>query len=443
MRTASRCLLLLGAAAAFVAPRLANAGIEDTFGLGPRAMAMGGSYAARPGDFAAAYYNPAGLAPAGAAEEHGGFFEGSLGLAYAHPTLHVTGPSGRGLPTPPTPDTAGAVIGARFSVGQPFHIDGLDAGLSVYMPPHLFRWSIRPDDDVQWGLLTDRTQVLSTHIGLAYRVTRWLSVGAGLRVLFDVQTIIRGHVTNVTLENDPMTGNPVVHTNTQLGTDAQVFGTVSPLAGIVLTPLDALHVGLVYRQRSYVDDWGNTMITGVPDLGNLGYSHRFSHYFEPTEVTAAVSADLGAGIDVSADLTYNRWSEALTTNRNFFGDGIWGDTVTPAFGAHWQVVPSFALMAGYRFQKSPLDNFGGQTNLLDNDRHAASTGFELDLAKLTPALDARLTIGLEYVLLVERSDSKDFRRFPSDGALLSNPGYPSYSYGGHLLAGAAGVEARW
>ena len=65
----------------------ATAGVEDTFGLGPAPMALGGSYAARPGDSAAAYYNPAGLAQWGHKREHGGFFELTLGAIYAHPTL--------------------------------------------------------------------------------------------------------------------------------------------------------------------------------------------------------------------------------------------------------------------------------------------------------------------------------------------------------------------
>jgi long-chain fatty acid transport protein len=428
---------LLAAFAVAVAASPARAGIEDSLGLGARAMSLGGSYAARPGDFASAYYNPAGLAPGGRVEEHGGFFEASLGYVYAHPTLHVTGPGGRELSTPEAKDTSGAVVGARFSVGQPFGVDGLDMGLSLFVPAHLFDWSIRPDDDVQWALLTDRTQVMSTHLGLAWRAARWLSIGIGLRVLFDAQTLTRGEVTGVALENDPQTGKPVIRTTTRLGTDAQVFGRVSPLMGITLTPVDELRIGLVYRQKSYVDDWGNTIINGVPELGTMGFTHEFAHYFEPSEATAAVSADLGPRLDVSADLTFARWSEALSTNRNFFGSGIWGDTWTPAFGARFRAAPHLSLMGGYRFQKSPLDNLGGPSNLLDNDRHVASLGAEVDVA------DFRFTAGVQETFLVERTETKDFRRFASDDALLANPGYPSYHYGGHMIAGTAAVEARW
>jgi len=447
-----RLVFLLGLAGALsVAPR-ARAGIEDSLGVGADAMSLGGSYAARPGTFASAYYNPAGLAPGGSKPEHGGFFELSIGAVFAHPQLHVTGANGNELfrpevasqpgvvPSPhPVEDSAGVLVGTRFSVGQPFHLDGLDFGLAVFVPAHLFNWADRPDDDVQWALLEDRTQVLSAHAGLAYRVTPWLSLGAGVRVLFNTQTDTNGMVTNVALVNNK------VQTSTQLGTDAQVYGQAFPTFGALFTPIDRARFGLVYRQASYVNDWGTTRITGVPDLGTIGYSSHFAHYYQPTEVTLAASFDLTSRIDVSADLTYNRWSDALSNNLNFWGPGRWGDTLTPAFGARLRATGALLVMAGYRFQKSPLDNFGGPSNLLDCDRHVASVGFDLHLGKLVgkPAFDAHATAGLQYTLLMDRTEVKDPRRFSSDPAWINNPGYPSYTYGGHMIAGQLAVEARW
>jgi hypothetical protein len=177
----------------------------------------------------------------------------------------------------------------------------------------------------------------------------------------------------------------------------------------------------------------------------MGYTHRFAHYFEPTQVTLAASADLGPDFDVSFDLTYARWSEAVSTNHNAQGAGIWGDTWTPAAGARFKATNAFSLSAGYRFQKSPLDNFGGPTNLLDNDRHVVAMGGEAHLGRLfsDESLDASLSVGLEHILLVERTETKDYRRFASDRAWQENPGYPSYRHDGHVLATMIGVEARW
>ena len=424
----------------------ARAGFEDSLGVGPEAMALGGSFAARGGSYASVYYNPAGLSPVG---EHGGFLEITAGAVYAHPTLHVTGANGGPLfttgidgTTPaPVADTGGVLLGARFSVGRPLKIDGLNLGLSVFIPGQLFDWNIRPDDDIQWALLGDRTQVISIHGGLGWRINRFLSVGVSVRVLFNTQTNNTGEVTAVTI--DPKTGG--VDAAAQIGSDAQVFAQAYPIVGVLITPIERLRLGLVYRNASYVNDWGTTQINGVPDLGSIGYSDHFAHYYEPLEVTLAASFDVTPRFDVSADVTYARWSDALSTNLNFWGPGRWGDAVIPAFGARFRATSALALMAGYRFQKSPIDNFGGPSNLLDCDRHIESLGLDLHLGKLlhAPTFDVHLTAGLQYTVLVERTEVKNPQLFPSDALYYSNPGYPSYSYGGHMVATQATLQARW
>ena len=143
-------------------------------------------------------------------------------------------------------------------------------------------------------------------------------------------------------------------------------------------------------------------------------------------------------------MTWARWSAALSTNHNAQNSPVWGDTWTPATGARWRAHRALALLGGYRYQRSPLGNFGGPSNLLDNDRHAVSLGLESELERwLTPGFDATANLALEHVILVERSETKDYRRFSSDTALQKNPGYPSYVYGGRILALSAGLEARF
>ncbi len=429
-----------------IAPR-ARAGFEDSLGVGPEAMALGGSFAARGGSYASTYYNPAGLSPRG---EEGGFFELVAGGVYAHPVLHATNAFGQNLSMPSAtqggpamgvPDTGGFLLGARFSVGRPLKIDGLSFGLALFVPGHFLSWFNRPDEDVGWELLADRTQVLSVHAGLSYRINRYISVGASVRAFFNTQTNVTGQVTSLAL--DPKTGQ--INVTTRLGVDSQVYGQVSPILGVLVTPFDWLRFGAVYRHPSYVNDWGTTVINGVPDLGSIGYFAHFAHYYEPLEVTLAASVDVTPRFDVSADVTYARWSDAVSNNFNFWGPGRWGDTVVPSFGARWRATDALAVMAGYRFQKSPIDNFGGPSNMLDCDRHVASVGFDLHLGKLLrqPSFDVRLTGGLQYTVLVDRTEVKDPARFPTDALYYANPGYPSYTYGGHMLGAQATVEARW
>jgi hypothetical protein len=439
-------LAVFAAAAALAVSARAHAGFEDTLGVGPEAMALGGSFAARGGSYASTYYNPAGLSPSG---EHGGFLEIVAGGVYAHPELHATGANGQNLLMPAAKvggaplgvgDTGGFLLGTRFSLGKPFKLEGLNFGFAMFVPGHFLSWYDRPDDDMQWELLDDRTQVISLHAGLAYRFNRFLSVGVGLRALFNTQTNVTGAVTSLQLQPS---GDIAVQT--QLGTDAQVYGAVYPIVGLLVTPIERLRLGLVYRNASFVDDWGTTRIDGVPDLGTIGYFSHFAHYYEPLEVTLAASFDLTPRLDVSADVTYARWSDAISNNRNFWGSGRWGDTVVPAFGLRWKATSALSVLAGYRFQKSPIDNFGGPTNMLDCDRHVESLGFDLHIGKLIkqPTFDVHVTAGLQYTMLVDRTEVKDIRRFPTDALYFANQGYPSYSYGGHMIAGQATLEARW
>lgn len=425
----------------------ARAGFEDSLGVGPEAMSLGGSFAARAGSYANAYYNPAGLAPVG---EKGGFLEMSAGGVYAHPVLHATSATGAELLTPPAtlggsplgvPDTGGFLFGTRFSVGRPFKIDGLDMGLAVFIPGHLFEWLDRPDDDVRWALMDDRMQVISVHAGLAYRINKYFSFGVSIRALFNAQTNTNGEVSSVDV--DPKTGQIITHT--RLGTDSQVYGQAYPIVGVLVTPIDRLAIGLVYKNQSYVNDWGTTRITGVPDLGSIGYTSHFTHYFEPMQLTLAAKLDVTPTFDVSADVTWAKWSDALSNNLNFWGPGRWGDTIVPALGLRWKPTSALSLMAGYRYQKSPIDNLGGPSNMLDCDRHVGSLGLDLHLGKLfsAPTFDVHLTGGLQYTVLVDRTEVKDPRRFPTDALFFANPGYPSYTYGGHMVATQATLEARW
>jgi len=418
----------------------AHAGFEDSLGVGPEAMSLGGSFAARAGSYANAYYNPAGLAPVG---EKGGFLDMAVGAVFAHPTLHASLPNGNVLLTPSAvlngapqevADTGGFLFGARFSVGRPFKLDGLDMGLAIFIPGHLFDWHDRPDDDVRWQLMDDRNQVISIHAGLAYRINKYISLGLSVRALFNAQTNTTGEATSVEL--DKTTKQIITHT--RLGTDSQVFGQAYPIAGVLITPIDRLRLGVVYRNKSYVDDWGTTRISGVPDLGTIGYSSHFTHYFEPMQLTLAASFDITQSLDVSADVTWARWSEALSNNLNFWGPGRWGDTIVPAFGLRWKATNALSLMMGYRYQRSPIDNLGGPSNMLDCDRHVESLGLDVNFLKMF-----RFTAGLQYTVLVDRTEVKDPRRFPTDALFHSNPGYPSYTFGGHEIATQATLEARW
>ncbi len=433
-----RSVLGLALALAALSPALARAGTEDLYGAGPRELALAGSVAARSGTFGATYHNPAGLSDPTRGD---GFLEAAAGFLHIHRDLHVTGANGANVAAAPTPDSFGLQLGARFGFGG--LLRGLAGGLSLWLPRHLFRWTIAPDDDVQWAFDTDRTDVIGANFGFSYRIAPAISLGVALRLSFAIQTNTTGFVTDLTLVKNPQTGGNVVKTSTQLGTDSEVYARVTPIAGVLFTPLPALRIGLVYHHPVFIDDWGSTRIQGVPDLGDLGYTHRYAHYYEPASVTAAVAVALGERVDVSADVAWEHWGDALGTNRNFYGDGVWGDVFTFAMGARVRAARGLAINVGYKYRPTPIDPLGGPSNVIDADRHGAAFGFELDLGAFTRSFDARIIAALAPTWLVAHTDAKDYRRFSSDEAWQKNPGYPSITYGGHTLGTSLGIEARW
>lgn len=425
-------------------PLAAEAQVADTLGLGPTAMAVGGSMATRTG-WAAVHYNPGALTLGGSAPETPGFVELSTGVIAAHPITFAERSDGSDLAlADPAADTLGVTVGGRADLGPTLGLRGLVAGFSFYNPTDVvFAWRIHPDDRPQWLFLADRTRHLGVDFGLGYRVASWLGLGASLRVGFDAETHTTGRVTSVENATDPKTGAPYVDVHTELGENVTVVGKVAPTLGALITPADDTRIALVWRAHLYVDDFGWTRTQDVPVSSDIGYVHRFAHYYEPDEFVAGVARDLG-DFSASLDVSYQRWSSGLSSSHLDLA-GRWGDTVVPSLGLDWRARATLVLHAGYRFVKSPYSNFSGPTNLLDNDQHVGSLGARVQLARLGPARGDALWLAgaVRAAWLVTREETKDWRRFPSDAALEANPGDPGYRWGGAVLGSSLALEATW
>ncbi len=438
----SRLALAAVLALATAAPARADA--ENGLGLGPRAGALAGAVGATPIGSSAVHYDPAALA-LGDAEP--GFAELAVAFLWAHPLLWVEGVDGQEAPelaADPEP-TAALLVGTRFDLGHAFGLRGLHAAFALYTPAaHIFEYDNHPDDRPQWLMWTDRTQHLSVWAGLGVRVTEWLSLGASVRVLFDIELFTTGRVLGVEETTDPRTGEMTVSAETELGEELTVFGRASPILGAVVTPVPDLSFGLAWRGATRVDDWGWARVGGeAAGLGNLGYVYRFSHYYRPHEIALSAAWEVRTDLRLSSELTWAMWSRAVGGSFDRL-PGRFGDTLVPAVGVEWAVRPGLDVLAGYRFVRAPFDNLGGPTNLLDNDRHEPSVGMEIALDRLTGEdLPFVLSWSFRLAALSSREERKDWRRFESDADLTHNPGYPGYRHGGVVPSAQAGVEARW
>jgi long-subunit fatty acid transport protein len=434
--------LVLALAAILAITSTARADLEDELGLGPEAAALGGAVTAVPIGFASLHYAPAllahrGMRPGGARLQ--------LGYIYGNPIVHVTGLDGHPLGTARVAETSSVFIGASFDLAHELGLEGLVGAIAISTPvTSMFSYTVRPDDELQWMTLTDGSSHLSIEAGLAYRPVDWLSFGLAARLALAVELFTSAGVTTVDTYVDPMTHDTVIDVGTRIGARGGVSARVSPIASVAIMPIPELRIGVTYRGASYVDDWGWSRVQGVPGLGDIGYVHRFAHWVRPHEVALGAAVRPLPELEISADLTWEHWQEAVTGNWDA-APGRFGDIFVPAVGVRVTAAPGVDLLAGYRFVRAPYSNFGGPSNLLINDTHHASLGVAAALDALTGQADLPFTIRASFRLsiLEEAREAKDFREFRDDPTWMRNAGYPGYVFGGVVPSAQVSVEARW
>lgn len=430
-------------------PSVGHANLEELLGLGPQPMAVGLAATGGAGHFSLAYYNPAGLSAlphAGRPREAPGFVELSFGLMYTRPVLDVDGATPTGTGARSDRDSWGWYLGSRLDLGNAIGLEGLVLGADVYFPGrHIFVFGSAPDEQLQWLNLADQTARVGSNIALSYRITDWLSVGVGIRILFDVVAYTTATILATGMGVDSETGAEVVDLDVRLGEDVSVFGRVAPTLGVQIAPIDRLRIGLTWRGETGIEDFGWTRVEYAPAVGTIGFVHRFAHHLEPHRVALGLSAQPHDRVRLAADLVWSNWSTARTPEAVRLMDGRFGDTWTPAVGIEADVHEHVRVSGGYRFARAAFDNFDGPTNLLDNDRHVVSAGAELrfDDLGVDGAFGMRVRAAGRLAVLVEREETKDFRRFPDDVALETNPGYPGYTHGGLVPSLALEVEGGW
>jgi long-subunit fatty acid transport protein len=284
--------------------------------------------------------------------------------------------------------------------------------------------------------------------GLAYRPVDWLSIGVAARLGLAVSLYTTAAETSI----DTMAMPGIITVHTDIGAQGQVSARLSPIASIAVMPIDELRIGVTYRAASYIDDWGWSRVQGVPGFADIGYVHRFAHWVRPHEVAIGASGRFAPWLELSADLTWQHWSEAMTGNHDP-GSGRFGDTFVPAVGARITATHGLDLMLGYSYVRAPWQNFGGPSNLLINDTHQASVGAAARLDELTndPTLTFTLRASFRLSILDEAHETKQWERFPNDAALMRNPGafvdasgnVSGYGFGGFVPSVQLSAEARW
>ena len=403
----------------------------DTFGIGPKATALGGAVTAQSNDVYSIYYNPAGLT-----QLKGGQFSAAIQMCDPDLKFHdytvtngTTDLPGSGANIK---DDSDNLFIPFMGYAQPIN-ENLAFGVAVYVPFGL---------DVKWkdDTLGAKNWFHSYYIRetftptLSYKINDQLAVGAGvalgksksgaekilnyplaastamgLPTSFDTFSTANQTAVYTGAYTSAMTatgGNTAASaaaattaakTYTALALTHAVDGkkleleledsfNYSANAGIQYTPNDKVAVGLTYRGRAKADFDGDVTINGVKvTTADMSYDH-------PEQVQVGVMVKPVPSVTMEMDVVWTNWSINKTQLTEFSTPllGIlpsetlnrkWNDTNQIRLGAEWQVNELVALRCGYFYDPSPIPDDTFDIMWPDADRKTYSIGTGLNFGK--------------------------------------------------------------
>lgn len=425
----------------------ARAGSFDLFGHTPRDIGMGGAMTAAVVGYSALFYNPGALT---LDRSH----SLALGLQLATHDLYVEREDPSASPETANPDThIGLSFGWVKSVGGLFE-NRLALGLSLSLPlERLVRVQGVDPAAPQFYLYQNLADKLLIHLGAAYELAEWISLGAGLQILADLNG-------RAALDLDLLAG---VFSGRSMS--VTLMPTIAPVVGLHLRPgLDdggRLKLGLAFRGASELSfdlpvsvragdaldlqiDVQQTVLYTPPTF-SLGVSYAFDDS-EASPVQADADHDRPV-LTLALDVVWALWSLAPDPSPRLSVDlsgklvsafgldealdlGVgapplrlgFSDTLTVRVGAEWSPSHWLTLRTGYALRPTPAPPQTGSTAYLDNDAHIVSLG--LGFSFLNPLKERRAIVDVDLAVQAAILPRRTVYRLAAD-----NPG-GDLSHGG-------------
>lgn len=443
LRFLSAAVCILGALAA----RPAQANWFELYGVGGRASAMGNAMTAAADDWSATFYNPALLSLQSQPTL-------GIGASVALPQTQLVLSRPDPAYTPRTPPVLGG-----FTAGVGLPLPGrlgewLSLGVAAYVPMGPFV-AVRMLDSAQpyYSLYDYTASTFVIASALALRITDWLRVGLGFHMLATF-----GGPANVTIDF-PNGRFPLSELDSELSL------VPAPTAGIALTPLPGLSIGVGFRgalglgvklpanvKFDGLDATLGLLIEGITQYSPHTLSFGAAYRLQPIPLMLTVDASYAfwslapdPSLQVAFDLTGEDIArlgldEALDApvpgNERRLPPGYFSNTLAVRAGAEYEATDWFALRVGYAFRPThvPLQTSG--TNLLDNDTHTLSFGLGARFADPQKFFAGRFSIDLtgQVGIFAPRLHLKDTAADPvgdlaTGGTVLSGSVMLRYQFG--------------
>ena len=239
---------------------------------------------------------------------------------------------------------------------------------------------------------------------MAYRLTDWLSIGAGLNIVYTVMKY------EARTSADPNASTIKVDE----ADDWAVAGTI----GILLEPRQGTRIGIMYRSPV------NLNLSG--DLEN------------PTPLRPGIDIefDLAQGVNVSvfhqltskvallADAGWADWSEFSSTTFSVGPGAVeldrdWDDTWRIGVGVQYQVLEALMLRGGFSYDSSPVSDSKRLPDLPVGEQYRFSFGIQNSLSDT-------LTASFSYTLIWSGPGDVDQVRLPPDGSVILDGDYDPF-----------------
>jgi long-chain fatty acid transport protein len=370
---------------------VAQAGGYYSADQGVRANGRGQAFTAGADDISAQLYNPAALVRL----ERPQF---SLHLAGVSQSVEFDRLDDNGLTFDPVENSSLPYLIPNFGFASSFGVEGLGVAIGLYTP--YAPTFLYPEDGAQRYSLVE-SSVLETNFGpsVAYRVTDWLSLGAGFawKVLGVTQDL-----TITTSKGDDPTHDVGVNLN------AYDWSTFSWNAGVLLEPVDWLSIGVQYTPSVHYEATGsfeadlseNFFYTSGLLLSDTATDDEITLVLDmPQILRTGVAVRPIEGLELEVDYVFAGWSiveQLLVTdvelelqlNEEALGNlGIEVEDATPTAD------DDIILPANYK--NTHAVRFGAEYDI--NDVVAVRAGGLYELAAVpTKTLSVQLVDGVKY-----------------------------------------------
>lgn len=370
--------------------------MANQIGLSSRGIGMANAVSAVIDDYAAVYYNPAGLAL-----KQGN--ELAAGYCLSYPKVHVRNEARVEHVLYEKTMNAGVLAYRQDLRGLLPERWERNIGLGVVAAfqndlkgAALLQTSFY--NEMQFPVFGRDRDILVAAMGLGAQLHRCFYIGAGLRgsVMLDVKDVsVLVNLSKFDIEIQNL--------------DANVETEFRPIVGIILKPWEPVFLAAVWRGGGTV---GNVEArgSGSVQLGDSilpvsSISLTLIDFYSPDEIAGSIAYQPMEKLLLSLEVTYARWSPYNVPFDKEPPGKPFRDIIIPRLGMEYLLLRWMKIQMGYYYQPSPVRATQPFTQFLDADEHVFSTAMECSWPVLKCILNAPLKFHLyfQYQYLPSRS----------------------------------------